>query len=617
MCGIIGIASLKIIDNKSWLTRGREMLLSRGPDQFGEEWFEGGRVGFGHRRLSIIDTSEKGRQPLFDIYKSNCIVFNGEIYNFKEIRSKLLSAGHQFHSGTDTEVILAAYKQWGVESFESLVGAFSFAIYDSHAKKIILARDRAGEKPLFIFKTPDSIRFSSEVKGFLSDSTICRELDEYALQEYFQYGYTSGKSCLLKGFQKLEPGHFAEFNLKSGDYMVSPYWMLPDVEQDISIKSNAEHILEIEKLLNKSVESQLISDVPVGVFLSGGLDSSVITSIASKYRKKIKTFHISFPGYGDLDESKYAQQIADHFHTDHMVLNGNIDLTSELPKIAKYFDEPIADSSILPTYIVSKLASAHCKVMLGGDGGDELFGGYSHYCELAKLKMAINGIPLPIRKILDYALRYISPIGYRGRAFGSRLALDYGLEDIRDAPFFHPSEINYLFKNKLNKLETQSKYINHSFRGNDLIGKRMRNDFQKYLREDILVKIDRCGMMNSLEVRSPFLDKNLVEYCFKNISTTNKVNSVQKKILFKKFAKKILPENFNFERKQGFSFPLDKMLLGGAYRDFSLDVLLRSNSYFDKKFIISLFKGLDSGRGNGSRIFMLTTFELWRTGNGL
>jgi asparagine synthase (glutamine-hydrolysing) len=618
MCGIIGVASLSPIQNPEWLVIGRDLLRSRGPDQFGESWFKDGRIGLGHRRLSIQDTSELGRQPLSDREKNLHIVFNGEIYNFKEIRRELKKLGVNLSSNSDTEVLLLSYKQWGLNCFNRLTGSFAFAIYDEHKNKLILARDRAGEKPLFILREKSSVRFCSEIKGILADTSIKTQLNESGLRQYFQFGYTSGNKTILNGIERIEPGHFAIFDLSSGDYESHAYWEIPELEKNASSYKESDLISEMNELITRSVNSQLVSDVPLGILLSGGLDSSVITAIAAQSIRNVKTFHISFPGFGSHDESNYAKEIASFFSTEHIELNGNINLTEELPKILKSFDEPLADSSILPTYTVSKLAREHCTVVLGGDGGDELFGGYSHYRELAKYESFINGTPFFIRDKFDRAQRFVLPMGSRGRAFGARLAINYDGIDVRDAPFFHEEDINDLLRFTLNQsaISHIDTHPNSRFIKSDLVEKRMRCDFAQYLPDDILVKVDRCGMMNSLEIRAPFLDKDLIEFCFKKLATKHKVNKSDQKIIFKKMASQILPKNFQLNRKQGFSFPFEQKLKSGPYRKFATEILMDANTFFNKTYVNDLFRGLDHGRRNGSRIFMLMAFELWRTGNG-
>lgn len=617
MCGIIGVASLTRIPNREWLTTGRDSLRSRGPDQYGEIWLKDGCIGLGHRRLSIQDTSELGRQPLSDVEKNLHIVFNGEIYNFKEIRAELSLMGENFCSNSDTEVLLMSYKKWGINFFERLKGAFAFAIYDQKKNKLVLARDRAGEKPLYIYREKNCIRFCSEIKGLLADHDIKTQLSEFGLWQYFQFGYTSGKKTILNGIEKIEPGHYSIFDLSNGHYETTQYWKIPELDFNAACFKEEDLISEMSELLTSSVASQLVSDVPLGIFLSGGLDSSVITAIAAKRKKNIKTFHISFPGFGKYDESKYANEIATYFSTDHTELNGDINLIDDLPNILKSFDEPLADSSILPTYVLSKLASEHCTVALGGDGGDELFGGYSHYRELAKYESLINNTPFKLRKNIDSIQRFIFPIGVKGRSFISRIGMNYDLCDIRDTPFFHEMDLRYLFSFNLNQNVIKDHfYRNTNTKEYDLVEKRIRCDFRKYLPDDILVKIDRCGMINSLEIRAPFLDKDLIEFCFKKLTTKRKVDKFDQKIIFKKMAQEYLPKNFIMNRKQGFAFPFEEKLKTAPFKKFVSEILLDGGSFFNKKSIQSLFKGQDHGRSNGSRIFMLTAFELWRRGNG-
>ena len=368
MCGIIGIASKQAVVDRSWLAVGRDSMGHRGPDDAGEWWSTDGCVGFGHSRLSIIDLSPGGHQPMQDAAGELTIVFNGEIYNFSELREELAAKGAVFRSQSDTEVILAAYREWGADCLARLNGMFAFAIYDARQQTIFLARDRAGEKPLFYHRSGGVLRFASELKGLLADATLPRRIDPEALDCYLAMGYVPGERCILQGFNKLPPAHALRVDLQTGATKIWRYWQLPELEASAAHGRVDETALldELENLLEDTVRRQLVADVPVGVLLSGGVDSSLVTAMAVRASSKVKTFTIRFPGHGTLDETEHARLIARYFDTEHVELEAAPTTADLLPRLACQFDEPMVDSSMIPTFLVSQLVRQHCTVALGG-----------------------------------------------------------------------------------------------------------------------------------------------------------------------------------------------------------------------------------------------------------
>ena len=347
MCGVIGIGSTVPVTDRSWLERGRDQMAHRGPDDVGLWWSEDGRVGLGHRRLSIVDLSAAGHQPMHDRERGLSIVFNGEIYNFRELRLEIEQRGHHFHSTSDTEVLLAAYDTWGTDCLSHLNGMFAFAIHDTDRQLVFLARDRAGEKPLYYFLTPGSLRFSSELKGLLADPSLPRRVDPEALDNYLLLGRTPGDRCILAGYNKLPPAHALTFDLRAGAVQRWRYWELPmwpggdafsagHAEADASALAD-----ELEGLLEDAVRHQLVADVPVGILLSGGVDSSLVTAMAVRSSDNIRTFTVGFPGSGALDEREHARLIADHFKTNHTELVADPINADALPDLAHQFDEPL------------------------------------------------------------------------------------------------------------------------------------------------------------------------------------------------------------------------------------------------------------------------------------
>ena len=500
MCGLIGVASKVYISNRNWLNAGRDMMAHRGPDDFGAWWSSDGRVGLGHRRLSIIDLSGGGHQPMHFSSESLTIVFNGEIYNFQELRTQLIHKGYCFKSNSDTEVILAAYQNWGIECLSYLRGMFAIALYDAKKQKVFLARDRAGEKPIFYHLNNNILRFSSELKGLMADRSLSRTINQDALRLYLTLGYIPGGNCILEGFNKLPPAHVLEFDLLAGTAKIRQYWCLPQINLNTSISDLDEVALldELEGLLESSVREQLVADVPVGILLSGGVDSSLVTAMAARSSNKVQTFTIGFPGHSNHNEINHARLISKFFGTTHTELTIEQNSIDVLPLLARQFDEPVADSSMIPTFLVSQLVKSHCKVVLGGDGGDELFGGYNHYSRIVWLQKYLKWVPQHLTRTLSYLAECILPIGFRGRNWVQNMEVDLRFDVPLVGTFFNSNHIDYL----LPQLHTKFGILKHGFKvreqeiGMDLIQRATRSDFRNYLVEDILVKVDRASMLN-------------------------------------------------------------------------------------------------------------------------
>jgi asparagine synthase (glutamine-hydrolysing) len=612
MCAIIGFASYQPIKEKKWLNIGRDAMLHRGPDGFGEWWSSDDRVGFGHRRLSIHDLSIAGHQPMLDQTDAHTLVFNGEIYNYIEIRKVLISKGYRFVSDSDTEVLLYSWIEWQEQCVVQLNGMFSFAIYDKNRDIVFMARDRAGEKPLFYSVNDGELRFSSELKGLLVDPSFSHSLDKKSLDCYLSLGYVPGDMCIINGVHKLPPAHTMVFNCKDGTVSVSEYWSLPIVKDQGNLDKNDGLILnELEILLEQSISRQLNADVPVGILLSGGVDSSLITAIACRISKKVKTYSIGFSQYEQYDELPHARNVSNYFQTDHTELQANNINTDLLYKLAKQYDEPMADSSMLPTYLVSKLVKKHCTVALGGDGGDELFGGYHYYSRLFQTYKIGKYIPFIVRKFIFGFLKKVSKTGLKGHALISELSIDYGNELPKPTSFFGYRARKKLLNNYSESVADEV-FENRTPRVKGLLARAMIMDFKNYLPEDILVKVDRASMINSLELRSPFLDYHVIEYAFGQVPLRLKTSHNQRKIILKKLSKKILPKNFDRQRKQGFSIPLKEWLKEGEWRDMFKKVLLASDCMFNKDFIEKLLDEQDKGRNHQERLFSLVIFELWR-----
>jgi asparagine synthase (glutamine-hydrolysing) len=614
MCGIVGVASKYPQSERAWLSIANTQLKHRGPDDDGVWWSSDGKVGFAHRRLSIIDLSNNGHQPMYKPDQGISIVFNGEIYNYKELKHELQKSGYVFSTDSDTEVIINAYRKWGFDCLSFLNGMFSIALYDFNEQLVFLARDRAGEKPLFYQMFDGTLRFSSELKALLADKSANRKINPKALDCYLSNGFIPGDLCILEGYYKLPPAHSLIFNLRNGDANIFRYWEVPEFTafENNSVERDTEILNELEMLLEASVSRQMTADVPVGILLSGGVDSSLVTALASRNFSNVRTFSIGFQGYGKYDESSHAKLIADHFSTDHTQLTAEPSTIDLLPILAKQFDEPIVDSSMIPTFLVSRLVKEHCTVALGGDGGDELFGGYNHYKQLLFMEKYLGFIPLPLRKASSYVAEHYLPVGLKGRNFFMGLGADLKSGLPLFARYFDANT-----RNKLMSVHPGFQIVAEEIMesrvpiSRDILQRAMRDDFSNYLAEDILVKVDRASMLNSLEIRAPMLDCKLIEFAFGKVPTRLKTTPDESKILLKRLAKKLLPPEFDLKRKQGFSLPLAEWLKSGPYRDFFWESLTDSSSFFDKKTVINLLEGQDKGFRNEERLFALVMFNLW------
>jgi asparagine synthase (glutamine-hydrolysing) len=394
------------------------------------------------------------------------------------------------------------------------------------------------------------------------------------------------------------------------------YWELPETEVGIKIdESTCQDLVgQLGELLEDSVGHQLTADVPVGVLLSGGVDSSLIVAMAARSQNRVKTFTIRFPGHGIFDETHHARLISKHFGTEHIELEAQQETVDLIPLLARQFDEPMADSSMIPTFLVSQLVRPHCPVALGGDGGDELFGGYGHYSRLVKLSKIASVFPQAARSCIAHLAGRLLPVGFKGRSWLQAMRIDLGHKLPLSGSFFDRMTRARLMSNERKRWSLRAEGIttDDAFQESDIIQRATRNDFKNYLAEDILVKVDRSSMANSLEVRAPFLDYRIIEFGYSKVPSKFKVDNSERKILLKKLAVKLLPAEFNLSRKQGFSIPLAKWLKEGSFRELFHSVLLDEGCIFDRNTVISLLKGQDQGRSNSERLFALVFFELWR-----
>ena len=614
MCAIIGYSINRESKNYSdWLVKGTELMSHRGPDDKGLWWSDNKCIGLGHRRLSIIDLSSQGKQPMQNSMKNQVIVFNGEIYNHKDLRGILIKKGYHFNSLTDTEVVLNAYQEWGTDCLSKFNGMFAFVIYDKVKQIFFCARDRAGEKPFFYSLIDKNFSFASELKVFLKSSLFSKKINHQAMECYLAFGYVPGELCIADDVKKLPPAHAMIYDTNKNTLKVWRYWELPKPQISKNLESNVDGLVdEFESLMENAIKKQMVADVPVGILLSGGIDSSLIATMAAKSSSKIETFTVGFNEFKDYDERGQARIISNFLGTNHNELDAGDISPDIIKKLAYQYDEPIADSSMVPTYLVSSLVKRHCTVALGGDGGDELFGGYKHYDRLLWCNKYLKWLPKKFTKLIASTASEFLPIGFKGRNWLQSLNHDFKTELPLIASFFDSKVRGDLVKDNSWLINAESIWKERVPKTTDFLDRMTRMDFENYMAEDILVKVDRASMLNSLEIRSPFLDKKIIEFAFSRVPSSLKTNTSERKIFLKKLTKKILPPEFNTQKKQGFSIPLDYWLKSGAWKVFFQDILFNEQCMFDKKIIKKLFQDQDKGFNNSERIFSLGLFELWR-----
>jgi len=625
MCGIVGIISQnEVLKNElSQLHSGIEKLEKRGPDASGSINF--GNAAFGHRRLSIIDTQESANQPLSEQSKRYTIIFNGEIYNYKELRKELIQEGYQFLTESDTEVVLNAYVRYGTAFLNKLNGFFALAIYDKHEKSTLLARDRFGIKPLLYCNTEKHLYFASEMKSLLSFD-IPKELDNSSIYTYLQLNYIPEPHSIFKNVKKLEPGHYLKIDSTLRTQKI-PFYQLnyPIDGSNYDTISYDDSQSKFINLLDDSVQKRLVSDVPLGTFLSGGIDSSLITALASRHVKDLSTFSIGFADDPHFDETEYALAVSKKYKTQHHVFSlSRKDLLQSLHETIDYIDEPFADSSALAVNALSKETSKHVKVALSGDGADELFAGYNkHHGEYlmrqAGLKQTMAKKMKPIWEILPKSRN--SKLGNLFRKInkfseGAKLStserywLWAGLMNEADAS-------NLMLKKAspdiyLKRKEQLLSLLQNSTDFNDVLF----TDVKMVLQSDMLRKVDLMSMANGLEVRTPFLDHRLVNFSF-SLTSKYKINGEMKKRIVQDAARKLLPEKLYNRPKQGFEVPLlnwfNKDLYGLIHDDLLSDSFIKNQNLFNPSYVNQLKNQLKSSNPSDSQgnIWALIVFNSW------
>lgn len=617
MCGIVAIVSTTPVPNRERLGAMCDTLRHRGPDDAGTWWDPQGRVGLAQRRLAIIDLSPSGHQPMADPSGDCWVTFNGEIYNYRELRKQLEDLGCAFRTSSDTEVLLQAYKTWGIDCLSRLNGMFAFVLYDMANRRVLAARDRAGEKPLFFWRRPGSVVFASELKALMNDPAFPRVLNHRSLEFYLTYGYVPDGMCILEDVGKIAAGHAATFDLDRDEWRVFRYWDLPAPPAGTPMSAE-EATDELERLLEDAVRRQLVADVPVGVLLSGGLDSSLVTAMAARTSSRpVKTFTIAFPGHGTYDESAYARMVATHFGTDHVELAAEPANVELLPMLARQYDEPIADSSMVPSFLVSRLVRQHCTVALGGDGGDELFGGYPHYSWMQQHERVRGWLPRPVRRMAGELVGRFLPVGVKGRNYAVGFTGDLS-ESIAHINVYFDRWTRQRLLAPLGGGLSRNGDSPEAFRarqsspGDSIVRRTTETDFRTTMVDAYLVKVDRASMLNSLELRAPFLDYRLIEFAFGRVPDALRATEHERKILPRRLGAKVLPRELDLRRKQGFSMPLHQWFKGewGTY----IESVLRDADphLFSRPAIDSLLAGQRRGYANTARLYALTMLELWR-----
>lgn len=628
MCGISGFVDYSKNTSREILEKMNRTLSHRGPDGEGYAMFGEGNalVGLGHRRLSIIDLTEGGSQP--QSFDSLHITFNGEIYNYAEIKSELEKLGHTFLSHSDTEVILHAYREWGHEAIQRFIGMFAFVIYDEKKNKIFACRDRPGVKPFIYYWKNGLFLFGSELKALMQHPSFKKEISNDAVAAFMQYGYVPAPHCIFNDTHKLRPGHYLELDIATASLQTSEYWSVYTSYNKPPLKIDLpEAITETEKILTSAFQYRMVADVPVGVFLSGGYDSSCVAAILqANNSEKIRTFTIGVPDAG-LNEAPFAKEIAAHLGTDHTeyycTAKEALDIVPELPY---YYDEPFADSSAIPTTLVSRIASEKVTVALSADGGDEIFAGYKRYDHVMNYGKKLQDMPAFMRKGAAALMKLIPanaiPVLNKKLLFQDRYDKVKSL--LKD-----PSELNVVMslsrlmndEDIISLLKRPAKPLSSPFESKELhkenysaLAFTMAIDYQTYLPDDILQKVDRATMSAGLEGREPFLDQRIIEWAAQ-LPMDYKYHSGSKKFILKEIVHKYLPEQMMNRPKMGFGIPIATWLKNDLkhYVDQFFEIsFIKKQDIFEYNEIERIKNAFYEGKpGRPEKIWYLLMFQMW------
>lgn len=620
MCGIAGFTQFSRFEGDlNTLKSMGNAIFHRGPDAGGEYLDE--KVGLAHRRLAILDLSDAGRQPMFSRDEQLVIVFNGEIYNFLEIRTELEQDGYSFKSQTDTEVILALYEKEGVDCLKKLNGMFAFALWDKQKQELFIARDRVGKKPLYYFDHQERFAFGSEIKALLELQDIPRDIRLDALYDFFAYQYVPDPKSIFLHIHKLPPAHYMVVSERG--IAIEPYW---DVSmRQVSSVSEEDLTAQLVDVVADCTKHRMISDVPLGAFLSGGVDSSgVVALMAQNSEKPVKTCSIGFDEK-KFNETEFAQIVADQYQTEHHEFTVHQNVKDNLEHIVSYFDEPFADPSLVPTYFVSELARQQVTVAVAGDGGDEVFAGYEKYSVDALENKLRSRFPRFLRKkVFPPLAELLAKSSWTACRKGKSLLTSLSLEP--DMGFYvSNAQIEDRQWNALIKPEYKEALANYhpssitaaayaAADGPDHLAKILYTDLKTYLPGGILVKVDRMSMANSLEVRAPLLDKNTIEFAA-TVPSTLKFKNGEKKHILKEAFKRFLPDDVLYRKKMGFSVPLASWFRG-EIKELAEQYLLKQDeglaTYFKREEVNHLWLQHQSGKYDHSALlWSMLMFQMW------
>ena len=631
MCGIAGFIDYNNSSSVSILEECTDVLFHRGPDGSGYEFFqeESCQVGLGHRRLSVIDLTEAGKQPMW--YKHLCVVFNGEIYNYAELKCELEKLGHRFVSHSDTEVILHAWEEWKELMVTKFIGMFAIVIYDSDKKEIHCFRDRAGIKPFYYYWHDGLFLFASELKSFHKHKSFKKEINKQAVYQFIQYGFIMTPLSIFDHTFNLLPGHYLHFDLRKKAFKIEKYWDVYDSynhsKLDISEQEATKHI---EELLISACNYRMIADVPVGIFLSGGYDSTAITALLHKHQeKKLKTFTIGFHE-ASHNEAAYAKDVASYLNTDHTEYYCTTKEAQEIiPEIPFFCDEPFGDSSIIPTILVSRLARKDVTVALSADAGDELFGGYFKYSLAIDYLKKIKYLPGTSRKYAGRLLKLLpNPLinsltkSHSGSIKKDRFADLLVAPDIT-APLIMDHLISQTYSSQQMRFLLSDNIIKpESFFNSELelkntkgqLDKMFAIDYKTYLPNDILVKVDRASMSASLEAREPLLDHRLLEFVAQ-LPEHLKIKNGNKKYLLKQVVHDYVPKKMMDRPKMGFGVPVSKWLrneLKHYTYEYLSDKELEKHGLFRKEAVRNIISRFFEGDANYDGLYWhLLMFQMW------
>ena len=600
MCGICGVAGGDPTRHRPAVESMCAAMVHRGPDDDG--FVANGDVAFGMRRLSIIDVAG-GHQPMCNEDETVWVVQNGEIYNHLELREQLLAAGHVFKTHSDTEVLVHGYEEWGEGLVERLNGIFAFAVHDRSARTVWLARDRMGIKPLYHAVEGGSLFFASELKALLRVPPLRRGVDPQALDEYLAYEFVPSPRSIVRGISKLGPGHTLRWSLVDGAAAVRRYWS-PQLNAGNGRRDLDQDAAELLDVLRESVRKELISDVPLGVFLSGGIDSSAVAAMMAQLGVDVKTFSVGF-AERSFDESSYARSVARHLGTDHheMTLEPST-MLSLIPRLPQLLDEPLGDASIIPTYLLSTFTRQYVKVALGGDGGDELFAGYPTM-QAHRLAGYYTRIPRPVRHAL------IEPVVRRLPVSRANLSFDFRAKRFVDGAELAVAERHRTWMGSfpLRGATAQDEYASL-----DPLNQVLMLDMRFYLEGDILVKLDRASMMASLEARVPLLNNDFVAYAT-SLPMNLKLRRFKSKYLLKRALRGLLPGRILDRPKKGFGIPVAEWFRG-PLREQLLTVLgperIKRDGFFDPSDVGALVDDhLRGVRDNRKQLWTMFAFQMW------